>query len=84
MAQALLVGGFQQSRPELTMHFNRCPNDCSGSRVSLVCCFVDWASGTRSPHGKNSFTTESQRTHLLLSYKRVPNWDQLFLFSVSL
>jgi len=28
MAQALFVSGFQQSRPELTMYLDRCPNDC--------------------------------------------------------
>jgi hypothetical protein len=36
MAQALLVCGFQQSGPELTVYFDGCANDRSSSRVLLV------------------------------------------------
>jgi hypothetical protein len=39
MAQALLVGGFKQSRPELTMYLDRSPNDGGGSGVLLVLDF---------------------------------------------
>jgi hypothetical protein len=36
MAQALFISGFQQSRPELTMHFDRRSDDAARSRVSLI------------------------------------------------
>src|ERR1700730_10407874 len=39
MAQALLIRRFQQSRPELAMHFNRSSDDAARSRVSLICVF---------------------------------------------
>ena len=36
MAQTLFVSGFEQSRTELTMHFDRRADDRSSSRVLLV------------------------------------------------
>jgi len=39
MAQALFISGFQQSRPELAVHFDRRSDDAARSRVSLIFVF---------------------------------------------
>jgi hypothetical protein len=39
MAQALFISGFQQSRPELTMHFDRSSNDLARPRIPLIFVF---------------------------------------------
>ena len=52
MTKALFVGGFQQSRTELTMNFDGRADDGSSSGVLLAFRFLDVLKGTQSSHSK--------------------------------